>query len=84
MGSARSYRQPNAQMASAECAAVFQPEGSTPEPDEVSKKAFVVAENRWSRLFHGARFEDSQRAQRPELRFRRQSPAQYGHGSSLL
>ncbi len=52
------------------------------------RKAYASAERRWAKAFQNAkqtaRFEESQKAQKPEPTFRRGSPAEYRHGSSLL
>ena len=50
------------------------------------QKDLASAERRWLKAIQSAtlRFEELSRAQKPEIKFRGQSPAQYGHGSSLL
>ena len=47
---------------------------------------FLSAERRWLKAIQGTtlKFDESSRACKPETRFRRCSPLQYGHGSSLL
>ena len=48
------------------------------------QRAYAAADRRWVKAMQGAIFEESQQAQKREPKFRRQSPMQYGHGSSLL
>ncbi len=48
------------------------------------QRAYAAADRRWVKAMQGAVFTESRQAQKPEPKFRRQSPMQYGQGSSLL
>jgi len=59
---------------------------SNQSPEATSREAQVLAaaEKRWAMVLHGAIYEESRQAQRPQPRLRTFAPTDYRHGSSLL
>jgi hypothetical protein len=84
MGTLGRQHRPEENMESVELNPSSNPIDSSESEERGPQKAYVAAEKRWLKAMQGAIFEESRQAQKSEPIFRRRSPMQYGHGSSLL
>ena len=77
---------PHESQESTEGAQLSHPNGSCESEEMGRQKGLASAERRWLKAIQSTnlKFEESPRACRSEIKFRGQSPVQYGHGSSLL